>query len=111
MVWEDGDPCSGPCFNKEVLLGVLDSLLLPIFYPMLPSIRLLKINSLFLVQNFPKLNVRMRRENKQEKTRNTMVIQSIGLFQVLGGNKTMYRNKKAKMCTLCYSGTSFVIKK
>ena len=42
-----------------------------------------------------------------------MCIQSIGLFQVLGGNKTiyMYTSKKPKICTFYYPGTIIVIKK
>ncbi len=37
-----------------------------------PSLRPLKINGLFLVQNFPKLNARARRQNKKEKTKTTL---------------------------------------
>ncbi len=38
------------------------------------SIRLLKINGLFLVQKFPKLNACARRENKKEKTKTTLFL-------------------------------------
>ena len=41
----------------------------------------------------------------------TMCIQSTGLVQVLGGNKTIYTSEQANICTFYYSGTIIVIKK
>ena len=40
-----------------------------------------------------------------------MWIQSIGLVQVLEGDKTIYTSEKAKICTFYYSGTMILIKK
>ncbi len=41
-------------------------------YLVVKLIRPLNINGLFLVQNFPKLNARARRQNKKEKTKSTL---------------------------------------
>ena len=38
----------------------------------------------------------MHAKTKQAGKKNTMCIQSIGLVQVLGGNKTIYTSEKAK---------------
>ena len=73
-------------------------------------IRPLKINGLFLVQNFPKLNARAKTK-QAGKNKNPMCIQSIGLVQALIGNKTIYTSEKAKICTFYYSGTMILIKK
>ncbi len=40
-----------------------------------------------------------------------MCIQSIGLVQVLEGDKTIDTSEKAKMCTFYYSGKMSLIKK
>ncbi len=66
-------------------------------------IRPQKVNGLFLVQHFPKLNAHTRRQNKKEKNKNntvilanTLCIQCTGLVHVLGVNKQFSQVKKQK---------------
>ncbi len=65
-------------------------------------IRPLKINGLFLVQNFPKLDARAK-VKQTGKNKIQTFIQSISLIQVLGCNKTIYTSEKAAICTFYYS--------
>ncbi len=58
---------------------------------------MLKINGLFLVQTFLKLNVQKQTKQTENKINNTKCTHSIGHIEVLGGNKTMYTSEKEKI--------------